>query len=158
MADLWETLKERPTGKALRLLVEALVLRSLKESLRGVYLRGEAPEGPLVLALNHHGFFDGHLAWLLGKLCRRPLSLLVAEENLRAYPVLKLAGAQGIDVEIAEAKLREARAAADSSSGTRARGSSLPRLTCRSRERASPPGTMPATVVCRSAASAARRA
>ena len=93
MADLWETLKERPTGKALRLLVEALVLRSLKESLRGVYLRGEAPEGPLVLALNHHGFFDGHLAWLLGKLCRRPLSLLVAEENLRAYPVLKLAGA-----------------------------------------------------------------
>ena len=84
MADLWETLKERPTGKALRLLVEALVLRSLKESLRGVYLRGEAPEGPLVLALNHHGFFDGHLAWLLGKLCRRPLSLLVAEENLRA--------------------------------------------------------------------------
>lgn len=95
MADLWETLKERPTGKALRLLVEALVLRSLKESLRGVYLRGEAPEGPLVLALNHHGFFDGHLAWLLGKLCRRPLSLLVAEENLRAYPVLKLAGALG---------------------------------------------------------------
>nr|WP_244880689.1 hypothetical protein [Thermus parvatiensis] len=93
MADLWKTLKERPTGKALRLLVEALVLRSLKESLRGVYLRGEAPEGPLVLALNHHGFFDGHLAWLLGKLCRRPLSLLVAEENLRAYPVLKLAGA-----------------------------------------------------------------
>lgn len=93
MADLWETLKERPTGKALRLLVEALVLRSLKESLRGVYLRGRRPKVPLVLALNHHGFFDGHLAWLLGKLCRRPLSLLVAEENLRAYPVLKLAGA-----------------------------------------------------------------
>ena len=93
MADLWETLKERPTGKALRLLVEALVLRSLKESLRGVYLRGEAPEGPLVLVLNHHGFFDGHLAWLLGKLCRKPLSLLVAEENLKGFPVLKLAGA-----------------------------------------------------------------
>jgi len=93
VADLWETLKERPTGKALRLLVEALVLRSLKESLRGVYLRGEAPEGPLVLVLNHHGFFDGHLAWLLGKLCRKPLSLLVAEENLKGFPVLKLAGA-----------------------------------------------------------------
>jgi len=93
VADLWETLKERPTGKALRLLVEALVLRSLKESLRGVYLRGEAPEGPLVLVLNHHGFFDGHLVWLLGKLYRKPLSLLVAEENLKGFPVLKLAGA-----------------------------------------------------------------
>ncbi|BFH77042.1 lysophospholipid acyltransferase family protein (plasmid) [Thermus thermophilus] len=93
MADLWETLKERPTGKALGLLVEALLLRSLKGSLRGVYLRGEAPTGPLVLVLNHHGFFDGHLVWLLGKLYRKPLSLLVAEENLKGFPVLKLAGA-----------------------------------------------------------------
>ena len=44
----------------------------------------------------------------------------VAQEAMRGEPidlptVLKLAGAQGIDVEIAEAKLREARAAADSS-------------------------------------------
>ncbi|AFH40101.1 lysophospholipid acyltransferase family protein [Thermus thermophilus] len=93
MADLWETLKERPTGKALGLLVEALLLRSLKGSLRGVYLRGEAPGGPLVLVLNHHGFFDGHLVWLLRKLYRKPLSLLVAEENLKGFPVLKLAGA-----------------------------------------------------------------
>ncbi len=93
MADLWETLKERPTGKALGLLVEALLLRSLKGSLRGVYLRGEAPTGPLVLVLNHHGFFDGHLVWLLRKLYRKPLSLLVAEENLKGFPVLKLAGA-----------------------------------------------------------------
>jgi len=93
VADLWETLKERPTGKALGLLVEALLLRSLKGSLRGVYLRGEAPTGPLVLVLNHHGFFDGHLVWLLRKLYRKPLSLLVAEENLKGFPVLKLAGA-----------------------------------------------------------------
>ncbi len=93
MADLWENLKKRPAGKALRLLVEGFLLRSLKGSLRGVYLQGEAPEGPLVLAPNHHSFFDGHLVWLLGRLYRRPLSLLVAEENLRAFPVLKLAGA-----------------------------------------------------------------
>lgn len=44
----------------------------------------------------------------------------VAQEAMRGEPidlptVLKLAGAQGIDVEIAEAKLREARAAADGS-------------------------------------------
>ncbi|MGC8967137.1 MAG: 1-acyl-sn-glycerol-3-phosphate acyltransferase [Thermus sp.] len=93
MRDLFERLQDRPTGKALRFFVEALLLLSLKRSLRGVYLRGEAPEGPLVLALNHHSFFDGHLVWLLGRLYRRPVSLLVAEENLKAFPVLKLAGA-----------------------------------------------------------------
>ncbi len=93
MADRWENLKKRPVGKALRLLVEGFLLRSLKGSLRGVYLRGEVPEGPLVLAPNHHSFFDGHLVWLLGRLYRRPTTLLVAEENVRAFPVLKLAGA-----------------------------------------------------------------
>ena len=93
MAELWERLRARPAGRLLRLVVEFFLLRSLKGSLRGVYLRGEAPEGPLVLALNHHSFFDGHLVWLLGRLYRRPLSLLVAEENLRGFPVLRLAGA-----------------------------------------------------------------
>jgi len=93
VAELWERLRARPAGRLLRLVVEFFLLRSLKGSLRGVYLRGEAPEGPLVLALNHHSFFDGHLVWLLGRLYRRPLSLLVAEENLRGFPVLRLAGA-----------------------------------------------------------------
>ncbi|ULR39937.1 lysophospholipid acyltransferase family protein [Thermus sp. NEB1569] len=93
MAELWPNLETRPTGRLLRLAVEAFLLRSLKGSLRGVYLRGEVPQGPLVLALNHHSFFDGHLVWLLGKLYRRPTSLLVAEENLKGFLVLKLAGA-----------------------------------------------------------------
>jgi 1-acyl-sn-glycerol-3-phosphate acyltransferase len=47
----------------------------------------------LVLALNHHSFYDGHLAWLLSRRMGRRMSLLVAEENLRAFPVLALAGA-----------------------------------------------------------------
>lgn len=93
MAERWERLGARPAGRLLRLAVGFFLLRSLKGSLRGVYLRGEAPEGPLVLALNHHSFFDGHLVWLLGRFYRRPTSLLVAEENLRSFPVLKLAGA-----------------------------------------------------------------
>lgn len=93
MAELWERLGTRPTGRLLRLVVEALLLRSLKGSLRGVYLRGAVPDGPLVLTLNHHSFFDGHLVWLLGRLYRRPLSLLVAEENLNRFPILGLAGA-----------------------------------------------------------------
>jgi 1-acyl-sn-glycerol-3-phosphate acyltransferase len=70
-----------------------MLLLSLKRNLRGVYLRGEVPSQPLVLALNHHSFYDGHLAWLLSRRMGRRMSLLVAEENLRAFPVLALAGA-----------------------------------------------------------------
>lgn len=84
---------ERPLARLLKLFVEGFLLLSLKGSLRGVYLKGEPPQEPLVLALNHHSFFDGHLVWLLGRRARRPTSLLVAEENLQAFPVLSLAGA-----------------------------------------------------------------
>lgn len=92
----------RPLGRSLRVWVEGMLLLSLKGSLRGVYLRGEVPPGPLVLALNHHSFYDGHLAWFLGKRAKRPTSILVAEENLRAFPVLALAGA------LEAARVREA--------------------------------------------------
>lgn len=84
---------ERPFARFLKGVVEALLLQSLKGSLRGVYLGGELPSSPLVLAMNHHSFFDGHLVWLLGRLAARPTSLLVAEENLKAFPILSLVGA-----------------------------------------------------------------
>ncbi|GAA6731987.1 lysophospholipid acyltransferase family protein [Thermus brockianus] len=84
---------ERPFARLLKAFVESLLLLSLKGSLRGVYLKGHLPQGPVVLAMNHHSFFDGHLVWLLGRLAGRPTSLLVAEENLKAFPVLALAGA-----------------------------------------------------------------
>ncbi len=74
-------------------MVEAFLWRSLKGGLRGVYLRGKVPRPPWILVMNHHSFFDGHLVWLLGQRGGFPLSLLVAEENLRAFPVLRLAGA-----------------------------------------------------------------
>ncbi len=80
-------------GKLFSAIVEGFLLLSLKGSLRGVYLKGEVPKGPLVLAMNHHSFFDGHLVWLLSKQKRRMASLLVSEENLKAFPVLKLVGA-----------------------------------------------------------------
>ncbi|MFN4232749.1 MULTISPECIES: lysophospholipid acyltransferase family protein [Thermus] len=84
-----------PFARLLKGVVEGLLLGSLKGNLRGVYLRGELPKTPLVLAMNHHSFYDGHLVWLLGRLAGRPTSLLVAEENLKAFPVLSLAGALG---------------------------------------------------------------
>ncbi|WP_114313321.1 lysophospholipid acyltransferase family protein [Thermus caldifontis] len=84
---------ERPFARLLKGVVEALLLQSLKGSLRGVYLQGELPSSPLVLAMNHHSFYDGHLVWLLGRLAGKPASLLVAEENLKAFPILSLVGA-----------------------------------------------------------------
>ncbi len=83
----------RPLGYFLKRVVEVLLLLSLKGNLRGVYLRGKPPSAPVVLAMNHHSFYDGHLVWLLGRLAGRPTSLLVAEENLRAFPILSLVGA-----------------------------------------------------------------
>ena len=83
----------RPMARLLKGMVEGLLHLSLRGSLRGVYLQGNLPHTPVVLAMNHHRFFDGHLVWLLGRLAGKPTSLLVAEENLPAFPVLSLAGA-----------------------------------------------------------------
>lgn len=52
-----------------------------------------ASQAPFVLAMNHHSFFDGHLVWFLFKVGGIRGSLLVSEGNLRAFPVLRSAGA-----------------------------------------------------------------
>ncbi len=93
MADLWDAVRGKPLGNVIGNVVGWMLLRSLRRSLRGVYMKGQIPREPLVLALNHHSFFDGHLVWLLGRLYRVPTTLLVAPENVRGYPMLKLAGA-----------------------------------------------------------------
>jgi 1-acyl-sn-glycerol-3-phosphate acyltransferase len=93
MADLWDALRGKPVGNAIGGVVGWMLLRSLRRSLRGVYVKGEVPREPMVLALNHHSFFDGHIVWLLGRLYRVPTTLLVAPENVKGYPMLKLAGA-----------------------------------------------------------------
>lgn len=85
--------RETLLGRAIRPYVERALYRSLKRSLRAVYLKGQLPKPPFVLAMNHHSFFDGHLVWLLFKVGGVRGSLLVSEENLRAFPVLRSAGA-----------------------------------------------------------------
>lgn len=80
-------------GRAIRPYVERAILRSLKRSLRGVYLRGELIPPPFVLAMNHHSYFDGHFVWLIFRHLGVRGSLLISEENLRAFPVLEAAGA-----------------------------------------------------------------
>ncbi|MCS7235086.1 MAG: 1-acyl-sn-glycerol-3-phosphate acyltransferase [Armatimonadota bacterium] len=77
----------------MRAVLVWLLRRSLSAGLRGVYLRGRLPAGAAVLAANHHSYFDGHLLWWLGRVAGRRLWLLVAKENLDAFPVLALEGA-----------------------------------------------------------------
>jgi 1-acyl-sn-glycerol-3-phosphate acyltransferase len=82
-----------PSGRAVGAIVAALLELSLRRGLRGVYLRGAWLPPPFVLVMNHHSFFDGHLVWLLYRQMGASGSLLVAEENVRAFPMLKLQGA-----------------------------------------------------------------
>ncbi|RTG98031.1 1-acyl-sn-glycerol-3-phosphate acyltransferase [Thermus scotoductus] len=84
---------DRPLARFLKALVEGIFWRSLRNNLRSVYLLGELPPYPLVLVMNHHSFYDGHLVWFLGQLAGKPTSLLIAEENLRSFPILSLVGA-----------------------------------------------------------------
>jgi 1-acyl-sn-glycerol-3-phosphate acyltransferase len=88
-----EEIKDTDLGRKIATFVERSFIKSLKESLRGVYIKGEIPKGPMVLAMNHHSYFDGHLMWFLAKLEGQKFSILVLEENLKAFPVLKLVGA-----------------------------------------------------------------
>lgn len=89
-------------GRALRPHVERVLLRSLRKNLRGVYWKGALPSPPFVLAMNHHSFFDGHLVWLLFRHAKIRGSLLISEENLRAFPILAAVGA------LSTKRLREA--------------------------------------------------
>jgi 1-acyl-sn-glycerol-3-phosphate acyltransferase len=88
-----EEIKDTSLGRKIATFVERSFIKSLKESLRGVYIKGEVPKGPLVLAMNHHSYFDGHLMWFLAKLEGQKFNILVLEETLKAFPVLKLVGA-----------------------------------------------------------------
>ncbi len=94
--------RESLLGRLLRPQVERVLLRSLTRSLRGVYMRGTFIRPPFVLAMNHHSFFDGHLVWLLFRHFDVAGSLLISDENLRAFPVLEAAGA------LPTSRLREA--------------------------------------------------
>jgi 1-acyl-sn-glycerol-3-phosphate acyltransferase len=88
-----EEIKDTSLGRKIATFVERSFIKSLKESLRGVYIKGEIPKGPMVLAMNHHSYFDGHLMWFLAKLEGQKFNILVLEENLKAFSVLKLVGA-----------------------------------------------------------------
>ncbi len=93
--------RERPLGRAFGLLLWAIFRFRLQRRLHGVYLKGELPEGPLVLAATHQTYFDGHFTLLL---LRAKGYLLMDEANLRAFPYFRLLG--GLSVKEVRKALR----------------------------------------------------
>lgn len=81
--------KDRPLGRAFASLLEWILRQQLKRRLHGVYLKGELPPGPLVLAATHQTYFDGHFVHLL---LGRGGHLLLEEANLRVFPYFRLLG------------------------------------------------------------------
>ncbi|MDR9391305.1 MAG: 1-acyl-sn-glycerol-3-phosphate acyltransferase [Trueperaceae bacterium] len=78
-----------------------LVRRSLRRDLAGTWGRGDvaalapsAPDGPGVLvAANHHAWWDGYLAWVLARRAGRPLALLMNDAQFDRFPFF---GAYGV--------------------------------------------------------------
>ncbi|MBC7221443.1 1-acyl-sn-glycerol-3-phosphate acyltransferase [Candidatus Bipolaricaulota bacterium] len=76
-------------------MLDWAILRSLRTSLHGVYIRGSLPDGPFVLATNHHSFFDGYFVYLLVR--ERKGHLLISKENLEAFPFFRTLGALSVE-------------------------------------------------------------
>lgn len=73
-----------------------LIRRSVRRGLRGVYARGAwdaLPPGGVLLAANHHTWWDLYLAWSIGQRLKRPLSGLILPETLRQFPFFRSIGA-----------------------------------------------------------------
>ena len=73
-----------------------LIHRSLRRGLHGVYARGAwsaLPPGGVLLAANHHSWWDPYLGWLLGRTLNRPLNGLMRAETLARFPFFRGQGA-----------------------------------------------------------------
>lgn len=76
-------------GQALLLAFHIMV----RAGLRGVWVRGEVPTGPVVWATNHHHWWDAFAAGSILRGTRQRPTVLVAAASLEAYPFLHWIGA-----------------------------------------------------------------
>ncbi len=77
--------------------IPGIVARSLRRGLVGVWARDEGalPGDGVVLAANHHSWWDGYLLYLLARRRRRPFTVLMNEAQLGRFPFLRRQGAIG---------------------------------------------------------------
>ena len=91
-------LRARTMERVVALIARALpwiVRRSLRRGLHGVYARGawDALPNGVLLAANHHSWWDPYLGWLLGRTLNRSLSGLMRAETLTRFPFFREQGA-----------------------------------------------------------------
>lgn len=85
--DAWMTLASSFLHEGFRVMVRG--------RLRGVWLRGELPPGPVVWAANHHSWWDPFVADVLVRGHGRRTAVVMAEDSLAAYGFLRRLGVLG---------------------------------------------------------------
>ena len=92
-------LRARVRERVVALIAQVLpwiIRRSLRRGLHGVYARGAwdtLPKGGVLLAANHHSWWDPYLAWFIGQKLKRPLSGLMLPETVARFPFFRRHGA-----------------------------------------------------------------
>ena len=66
--------------------------RLVRGGVRGVWVRGSLPRGPMVWAANHHSWWDGFAAASVLRAAERAPALLMDGDNLGDYGFLRRAG------------------------------------------------------------------
>lgn len=87
--------------------LEAVISRSVRTGLRGVWLRGPLPQSGAVLAPNHHGWWDGYVLREVALTFGAEFKVLMTGRQLSNFPFLRRVGALRTD------ELRAARRAVE---------------------------------------------
>ncbi len=75
--------------------LRALIRRSVRRELRGVWLRGGLPQGGAVLAPNHHSWWDGYVLGEVSWSCGQRINVLMDEVQLARFPFFRSLGVLG---------------------------------------------------------------
>ena len=76
--------------------VPLIIRRSLESGLHGVWAKGDwdaLPPGGLIIAANHHSWWDGYLLWLVKRRTNRPICLLMEGRQLERFRFFRYWGA-----------------------------------------------------------------
>ena len=95
----------RPYQRALEWFFKTNFRQTVQNGLRGVWLRGELPQGACVLAGNHHSWWDSYLMPVIYWRRKALIAIIVSDRRMAEFSFFPLLGA------VAVSKPREALAA-----------------------------------------------
>lgn len=85
--------RQRPWEALLAGLLAALFRRTVRRGLRGVWVQGELPAGPWVLAANHHSWWDAYVLPVLLDHWRVRFRIVVSDRRLAEFSFFRGLGA-----------------------------------------------------------------